>query len=140
MPVSGRSFKGLQEIHRRKEGRGGGKGGKTYKNSIFQYSILRRWISKSACQSVLLQASEGSSTVPWVSLASGIELGHASLERSDVGHLRNNSSRGIFLSGKGGSFQKPQKRLGLGLRGRVLHLALTEKYRTNPQRNKRYVH
>lgn len=53
----------------------------------------------------MLQASEGGSKVLWVNLVSGIQLGNVSLERSDIGHLRNNRACWIFLFGKMGPFK-----------------------------------
>lgn len=60
----------------------------------------------------MLQASEGVSKVLWVSLASRIQLGNVRLERSDVGHLRNNRSCWIFLFGKVGPFKRLRRGRG----------------------------
>lgn len=69
-------------------------------------------------------------------MTSGREMRNVKCERSDIGHLRNNSFCWIFQSGKVESFQKNQKRQGSDIRHGVPHSALTEKYWTNPQRQK----
>lgn len=75
---------------------------KTIKNRtmyILAFYFKRRE-TNSVCQSILLQAPKYGSKVLWVNMTSGRERGKVSRERSDMGHLRNNSSCWNFQSGK----------------------------------------
>lgn len=59
----------------------------------------------SVCQYILFHASKGGPEVLWANMTSGRELGNVRREKSDIGHLKNNSSFWNFQAGKVVSFQ-----------------------------------